>query len=380
MELQAAKYSRPYNLPGLALADPATNAMERLVRAIPKVELHCHLLGTVRRQTFEYLVRREGHPIPMEEVAAFYNRGEKPVGAIHVLRALDALLIKSADDLYRLTIEYLEDAAAHNVRYAEFFWNPTGTAKVSGIGYGKAADAIVRAIRDGHAQFGIEGRVVPSIDREASPAAAVEMVQWMRQYPHDECIGIGIDYREEERPPEMFAEAFALARSSGFKATAHASEFGISWHNVRAALDVLKVDRIDHGYTIVSNPELARECVERGIVFTVVPTNTYYLRILPPERWASDHPIRKMAALGLAIHPNSDDPTLHQVTPTQAWMMMAVNFGFGVDQLRQLMLNGVQGAWVDETTKKTWRKEWTDSFDLLTRTSMSETAIAGPIT
>jgi adenosine deaminase len=87
-----------------------------------------------------------------------------------------------------------------------------------------------------------------------------------------------------------------------------------------------------------------------------------------------------MAALGLAIHPNSDDPTLHQVTPTQAWMMMAVNFGFGVDQLRQLMLNGVQGAWVDETTKKTWRKEWTDSFDLLTRTSMSETTIAGPIT
>ena len=178
--------------------------MEKFLRAIPKVELHCHLFGTVRKKTFEYLVEREKFPVSMEEVEAFYTRGEKPVGVLRVLRALDAQLIKSPDDLYRLTIEYLQDAASHNVRYAEFFWNPTGTMHVSGISYANAADAIVRATRDAQSQFGIEGRVIPSIDREADPSAAVEMVEWMRAHPLDEAIGIGIDYRENDRPPEMF--------------------------------------------------------------------------------------------------------------------------------------------------------------------------------
>ena len=372
MEYQIPRLSRPLNLVGIDPADLAMCALQRFVQAIPKLELHCHLLGTIRRETLEHLVRREGCPIPMEEVATFYERGEKLAGAIRVLRALDAVLIKAPEDLYRLTVEYLQDAATHSVRYAEFFWNPTGTARVSGIPYPAAVDATTQGIRDARSQFGIEGRLVPSIDREAGPEAAIEMLKWVRQYPHEEVIGIGIDYREENWPPEMFAEAFAMARKAGLKATAHASEFGIGWQNVRAALDTLRVDRIDHGYTVVDNRDLTRECVERGIVFTVTPTNTYYLRTLPPDRWAQDHPIRSMAASGLAIHPNTDDPTLHQVTPTQAWMMMSVNFGFDIDALRQLMLNGLQGAWIDESTRTTWRKEWTRSFDLLRKTTLSE--------
>jgi len=380
MTSSAPLFNRPFNtLPGMLALDARTTTLERFLRGIPKVELHCHLFGTVRRKTFEDLVRREGFPIAMEEVEAFYTRGEKPVGVLRVLRALDALLIKSPADLYRLAIEYLQDAAAHNVRYAEFFWNPTGTARVSGVTYAAAVDAMGQAIRDAQAQFGIEGRIIPSIDREASPDAAVEMVQWMRAAPHDAAIGIGIDYRENDRPPEMFAEAYALARKSGLKTTAHAGEFGMPWHNVRTAVDELRVDRVDHGYTLVDNPALARAYAERGLVFTVVPTNSYYLRTLAPERWAPDHPIRHMAALGLALHPNTDDPTLHQVTPTQAWLMMALNFGFDIDGLRQLMLNGIQGAWVDDTTRRTWRETWGASFDLLRTTSFPGTHSCHPI-
>ena len=118
-----------------------------LMRALPKVELHCHLLGTVRRETFIDLARKAGAPIPREEIEAFYIRGEKPVGVLKALRTLDEI-IREPGDLYRLTSEYLEDAAAHTVRYAEIFWNPTGTARVSGIPYPKAHDAIVRALRE----------------------------------------------------------------------------------------------------------------------------------------------------------------------------------------------------------------------------------------
>jgi adenosine deaminase len=186
-----------------------------------------------------------------------------------------------------------------------------------------------------------------------------------------EVVGIGIDYRETDRPPELFAEAYALARRAGLKTTAHAGEFGMPWTNVRTAVELLQVDRVDHGYTAIDEPAFARRCADAGIVFTVVPTNSYYLRTLAPERWALDHPIRRMPAAGLRIHPNTDDPTLHHVTPTAAWQMMVEAFGFGIDDLRAFMLNGIDGAWVDDGTRRRWRSEWGAAFDALRRTEFS---------
>jgi adenine deaminase len=346
-------------------ADPAPLTLEQFLRAMPKVELHCHLFGTVRKRTFEDLVRRAGAPIAAAEIESFYTRGEKPVGVLRVLRALDTLLVKSPQDLGRITLEYLEDAAAHGVLYSEFFWNPTGTARDSGIPYAQAQAAIVGAIHEAREQFGVIGRLVPAIDREADPAAALEMVGWIVEHRVDEVIGIGIDYREVDRPPEMFAAAYAAARRAGLRTTAHAGEFGMPWTNVQTAVELLKVDRIDHGYTVVDNPEFALRCAERGIVFTVVPSNSYYLRTLPRERWALDHPIRRMPGLGLRVHPNTDDPTLHHVTPTGAWLMMTRDFGFGLDDLRAFMLNGLDAAWIDAATRRRWREESTLRFDSL---------------
>jgi len=344
---------------------PALSPLEAFLHAIPKAELHCHLLGTVRRATFTELAKRERAPLSDDEIQAFYTRGEKPVGVLRVLRALDAWLLKSPADLHRLAYEYLQDAAAHNVRHAEFFWNPTGTARESGIAYPQAQAGILAAIDDAQRDFGITGRLVPSIDREASPADALEMVRWVVANRDPRVPGIGIDYRENDRPPELFAEAYAAARRAGLKTTAHAGEFGMPWTNVRTAVEDLRVDRIDHGYTVVDNPEFAARCAERGIVFTVVPTNSYYLRTLPPERWALDHPIRHMPGLGLRIHPNTDDPTLHHVDPTGAWHMMVKDFGFGLDDLRGFLVNGVDAAWMDEGDKARLRSAWSAEFDAL---------------
>ena len=335
------------------------------LRAMPKAELHCHLLGSVRRETFTELAHRAKSGISDADIESFYTRGEKPVGVLRVLRALDAELIKSPGDLHRISYEYLQDAAAHNVRYAEFFWNPTGTVVTSGIPYARAQAAIVRAIADAQTDCGIIARLVPAIDREATPEQALEMVQWMIEHRHPHVVGIGIDYRETDRPPELFVQAYAAARKAGLRTTAHAGEFGMPWTNVRTAIDILQVDRIDHGYTVVDNPAFARACAERGIVFTVVPTNSYYLRTLAPERWALDHPIRQMPKLGLRIHPNTDDPSLHHVTPTQAWASMQRDFGFDAQDLRDFMLNGLDAAWIDDSTRRQWTREWCQRFDEL---------------
>lgn len=357
-----------------------TTLPERFFGDLPKVELHCHLLGTVQRATLAQWVRREKAPITEAEVEAFYTRGDKPVGVLRVLRALEQQLMRHADDLARLTREYLAAAAAENVRHAEFFWNPTGAVRDSGIAYRDGLAAIAEEMREAERAHGVTSRLIPAIDREGTAREALEMVQWVvahRAGREEVVAGIGIDYRETDRPPELFAEAYALARRHGLRTTAHAGEFGCPWAHVRTAVDMLKVDRVDHGYTVVDAAlghdaaeaaaarGLVERCRERGIVFTVVPTNSYYLRTLPKARWAPDHPIRAMPGLGLAIHPNTDDPTLHLVRPSEAWQKMHRDFGFDAQALRGFMLNGVAAAWIDDGTKARWHAGFGAEFDAL---------------
>jgi adenosine deaminase len=331
---------------------------------LPKVELHCHLYGTVRKSTFTEMARRRNAPITAAQVDEYYTRPRKPWPTNNVLRALDQHLVKDGQDLYRLTFEYLEDLVPHNVRYAEFFWNPTATV-CTGVAFADAQAAIVRAIDDAQARYGITGRLIPAIDRERGNAAATEMVEWVAHHRVPEVLGIGIDFDEAPNPPELFVDAYRLAREAGLRLTAHAGENGVSWRNVETVIDVLGVERIDHGYTVIENKALARRCAERGIVFTVVPTNSFYLRTLADERWALDHPIRAMPTLGLRIHPNTDNPTLHKVTPTHAWLMMVRDFGFGLGDVRGFMLNGLDAAWIDDALRERWRREWTAEFEAL---------------
>ncbi|MGI4861547.1 MAG: adenosine deaminase, partial [Janthinobacterium lividum] len=116
------------------------------------------------------------------------------------------------------------------------------------------------------------------------------------------------------------------------------------------------------------NPALAAEYAQAGILFTVVPTNSYYLRTLAPDEWAERHPIRRMPGLGLKIHPNTDDPTLHKVNPSEAWELMFSHFGFSIDALRGFMMNGLEGAWISPATRDAWQRQWGAEFDRLRMT------------
>ncbi len=129
------------------------------------------------------------------------------------------------------------------------------------------------------------------------------------------------------------------------------------WRNVETAIDLLEVDRIDHGYTIVDNPELAAHYATRGLVFTVVPTNSYYMRTLLPDQWAERHPIRRMPALGLKIHLNTMTPRFTSQLQAKLKLMFS-HLGFTTEYLKHFMINGIDGAWIDEQTKAQWRKSW----------------------
>ena len=277
--------------------------LQGFLRRIPKVELHCHLLGTVRKATMKAMAARNGARTTEEQIEGFYIRGEKPVGVLAIFREMEAHILKTPADFRQIACDYLEDAAAHTVRYAEIYWNPTGNLRHTGLSYGELQAAVLAGMADAERDFGISSNLIPSIDREAPPEDAVEMVGLMIANRDPRVPGIGIDYREVDNPPEKFAEAYALARDAGFRLTAHAGEFGEPWTNVAAALDLLGVERLDHAYTVLDNPELTARCAAEGIVITVVPSNSYYLRDARPRRMGADAPHPAHGAGG-APHPS----------------------------------------------------------------------------
>lgn len=355
----------PAFVPDSPFARPMTQAHMDYFSAIPKTELHCHLLGTTQKATFEDLVKASGAPVSQEEIDGFFTRGDKPVGVLRIFRALEEHILIKPEMLTRITYEYLQDCKKHGIRYTEFFWNYTGLARHYSFEVAQAA--IIEGIHQGEKDFGVIGRLIPSIDREAEPEFAVELVREMIAHRAPETIGLGIDYRENDHEPENFWKAFMMAKNAGFKITIHAGEFGCHWRNVETSMDLLKADRLDHCYTIIDNPELVQVAKDRDFIFTVVPTNSYYLRTFTDEEWAIKQPIRKMVEMGLRVHPNTDDPTMHHVNATQTWMLMYNFLNFSLDQLKGFMLNGIDGAWIDEATKQKWKKDWSEEFDELVK-------------
>ena len=339
--------------------------------AIPKVDIHCHLYGTIRERTFQELAAATGAPITPEEIAAFYIRGEKPKGVLHAFRFLEQHVLGRPEFLHRLTYECLEDMARENVRHAELFWNSTGTLHHHpAMGFAAAQAAITAAMAEAETDLGILARLIHAIDREADPEDAMTMLERALVHPDERAVGIGSDYLETGHPPEKFWKTYRRARAAGLKTTMHAGEFGCHWRNVETALDLLQVDRLDHCYTVLDNPELLARIVDLGLAVTVVPTNSYYLRTLPRAEWAERHPIRRMLDTGLRIHPNTDDPTFHNTSPNRVWASMHRDFGAGLDQIERMMWTGLDAAWLDAATRErlagAFRSAWQDARDGLT--------------
>ncbi|GHA09703.1 adenosine deaminase family protein [Oceanisphaera arctica] len=341
----------------------------------PKVDIHYHLLGGVRLSTMQDLARHYGVALPEAEAKSYYRayqsaNGERR-GGIAALNFLYTLM-RSPQDYYRVAREVAEDAHATGIRYIETFWNPSDVC----MSYQAANGALIRACDDVERELGLVMRLIPSINREKSPEEAVAMVEAMIAHPHPYVLGIGIDYKEQLAPVEGFWKAYRLARAHGYRLTGHCSEFGLHWRNVETGLDLIGLDRIDHGYTVIDNPELAARCAREGVPFTVIPSNTYYLSQWPEtDIWRQRHPIRKMAELGLNIVPCTDDWHMHNTNGAELYRVMVEEFGFDLDGIRQCMLNGIEASWAPETLKARWRNDWPDEFDRLRAALAAEPVI-----
>ncbi|WP_134765333.1 adenosine deaminase [Nocardioides sp. 1609] len=325
---------------------PHDPAIDALVAALPKISLHCHLIGSVAAATVVDLAAKHGVPLERGADDLYDHASYEDLGEF--LRVLDVVgsVIRDPDDFHRVTYESLTDGgAAHGVLYREIHLSPPGHP---GISYRRVVEGVRAGMADARTDTGIESGLVIGICREQSGAAAVELVEQVVEHRYDEVLGVGLDYEEVKGPPGLFVEAFRLAGRAGLRRTAH-SESGPP-HHVEVLLDDLGCDRVDHGYHVVDSPEITARCVEERVPFTCTPVSSDIGRYSGSGD-GSHHRIREMVDAGLLVTIDSDDPPMFGTDPTHDYRVLAHALGYGRDQLAALTRNGVEATWLDASDK-----------------------------
>jgi adenosine deaminase len=344
-----------------------------LVRALPKVSLHVHLEGSVQASTVAELAAKHGVPLPDgRSVEQLYDYASYPhIGAFLGVYDFVASVIRDPEDFHRVAYETLQTAHLHNVRHREMFFSPMAHFP-SGVTYAQVADGLIAGVRDAQTDFGISCRLIADIDRSQSAEASLALVESVLEHPRDEVVGIGLDYAEAGNPPERHWRAFQLAGTAGLRRTAHTSEDDHP-RNIETSLDLLGVERIDHGYHVLDDARIAQRCVDEGVVFTCTPASTaavYFGADLP------NHPIRRMFDLGIKLMIDCDDPPMFATDPTRDYEIAVDAWGWGPAELRTTVMNGIDGSWLDADTKANLKADLGAEIDALAAQLDTEPAAA----
>jgi adenosine deaminase len=358
---------------------------EELLHRLPKVELHCHLIGSMRAETAADLARKHGIQLPHDAHFMYehvnshspvdagryantrlpmtgYDLPPAPDPSFSLFQVSDwvAPVLRDQADFARVVYESMVDAAtSSNVRYREIAFEPSMFFR-EGISYTTIVDGLVEGVRAAERDAGIVGRLIGGLDRGEPPQGSVEVVEQMLANPRDEVIGIGLQAYELAGPPELFAEAYQLAGRGGLHRTAHAGEHEPSAKNVLTCLDLLGCDRIDHGYFVLEDDAAVTRCRDQGVMFACIGTSSR--RAWIPWRRAS---IKLMVESDLKVSIASDDPAMFPTTVSEQYAILATELGFEPETMLQIAQNGIDGAWTDDATKQRLRDELTREYAAL---------------
>ena len=333
---------------------------EEYLRKVPKVELHCHFEGTVRPQTFADLAKKHGVELPTQDADKLYDYDS--IYEFLKIFAMVSSTLQDQEDFARTAFESIEDGVQlGNLKYREMFFNPTLHTR-RGVPYKTVVDGLVDGIHQAERELGVKCRLIADVYRQDPPEMAREMVEEVLEHRRDEVIGLGMDGAEAPDPPEKFVDAYRLAKEGGLRLTAHACEDAPA-KNIETCLDVLGVERIDHGYHVLGDPELVARTRDEGIVYTVCPTATAVCYFDPDD--LTKHPIRQMADEGLKIMLNSDDPPMFHTDIGKEYVGMVQAAEWGPERVREFVMNGIDGAWASDDEKRGFREDFTRELDEL---------------
>lgn len=316
------------------------------IQKLPKAELHLHLEGSFEPELMFAIARRNKVEIPFksaEEVRQAYRFSNLQDFLDIYYRGANVL--RTEQDFYDLTHAYLKRVAADNVRHVEVFFDPQ-THTVRGVPFATVINGITRALNDGEAEFAITAKLILCFLRHLSEDDAFATFRDAEPYL-DRLAGVGLDSSEKGHPPSKFARVFAAAKSAGMKLVAHAGEEGPPEY-VWEALDILKVDRIDHGNRALEDPKLVERLVAEQMTLTVCPLSNLKLCVVKDLK---QHPLKRMLDLGLRATVNSDDPAFFGGYVGDNVLAVGQALNLSARELLTLARNSFLGSFLEEAEK-----------------------------
>lgn len=329
-----------------------------LLRAMPKAELHMHIEGSLEPELIFALAQRNGVRLPYDSVEAlraayaFTNLQS----FLDIYYAGASVLLHEAD-FYDMAMAYLRRAAAEHVLRAEMFFDPqTHTAR--GVPMDTVVRGLHRACVDARSQLGVDAELILCFLRHLSEEEAFETLE--QALPHrDLILGVGLDSSELGHPPEKFARVFARCRELGFRLVAHAGEEGPPAY-VWSALDVLKVERIDHGVRSSQDTALMARLAQEQVPLTVCPLSNLKLCVFPS---LAAHNLRQLLDAGLCATVNSDDPAYFGGYLNDNFTQTFAALGLTTQHAYALARNSIQASFTDAATKQRYLHQVHETFE-----------------
>ena len=323
-----------------------------LIRALPKAELHVHIEGTFEPELMFAIAQRNNIAIPyqsVEELKEAYN--------FHNLQSFLDIYYAGANvliheqDFYDLAWAYFEKCAEDHVVHTEMFFDPQ-THTDRGVAFETVLNGLQRACDDAKTKLGISSHLIMCFLRHLSEDAAFSTLEQALPYK-DQIIGVGLDSSEVGHPPSKFERVFAKAREAGFLIVAHAGEEGPAEY-VWEALDLLKVNRVDHGVRSEEDPALMQRLIAEKMPLTVCPLSNLKLCVVNDM---ADHNIRRLLQQGVHVTVNSDDPSYFGGYMNDNFIAITEALDLSNAELKQLAINSFEASFISDAEKQTWIKK-----------------------
>lgn len=326
--------------------------LRTLLQNMPKAELHIHIEGSLEPELIFALAQRNGVELAYPSVEALRQAyAFTDLQSFLDIYYAGASVLLTEQDFYDMTAAYLARAHADNVRHAEIFFDPqTHTAR--GVPFATVINGIWRACQDAP----LSASLIMCFLRHLSEDEALATLEESLPY-RDKFIGVGLDSSEVGHPPEKFARVFERARALGLRLVAHAGEEGPPAY-IESALDVLKVERIDHGVRSLESEELTARLAREGMALTVCPLSNIKLRVF--DRMDS-HNLRRLLDAGLAVTINSDDPAYFGGYVNENYFATFEALPLDATHARQLARNSFEAAFLEPSAKRAYLDE-VDAF------------------
>lgn len=329
-----------------------TDQLRNILVSMPKAELHIHIEGSLEPELIFALAQRNGVSLAYPSVEALRKAYEfTDLQSFLDIYYAGASVLLTEQDFYDMTAAYLARAHADNVRHAEIFFDPQ-THTVRGVPFETVINGIWRACQDSP----VSASLIMCFLRHLSEDEALATLDEALPY-RDKIIGVGLDSSEVGHPPEKFARVFERARQLGLHLVAHAGEEGPPAY-IESALDVLNVERIDHGVRCLESPELVERLVREQMALTVCPLSNIKLRVFDVM---GKHNLRKLLDAGLAATVNSDDPAYFGGYVNANYLAAFDALPLEKEHARQLARNSFAAAFLEPEQKRAFLAE-VDTF------------------